>query len=518
MAKPPVHVFISHSSEDATIAAEVRMAFLARGIRAAVRGEPTVTGDTEPGAKTTRLGKCAVLVALLSASAANSPDIVGELVQAAADDTPIIGFTLDIANLRELPERLAAIPVTPFPGPEQVVDVICEQYFDGADSPTVQHADSPTAMPPAAAGSQILRPGAVLDNYTIQRRLAAGGMGVVYLATNPSVQRTEALKVLPNYRSVDQQMHTRFLREARLAGRLNHPNIVSVYDCGESPDHLWIAMQYVDGQNAAEFSGGRLPLADCLWILHDVASALDYAHLQNVLHRDVKPANILLDLKCSPRRALLADFGIAHAIGSPMLTAPGQAVGTVAFMSPEHLGDRAMDGRSDVYSLACTVYALTTGTSPFTGVPAQIADGHAHREPPRLSSRLAGVPPAVDDVLGTALAKAPDRRFPSAGAFVAALARAENTPRSPQPLIQQKPPRPRPARRRSGTVKWWQSIDRYGVIVPDDGGPQVFARRAALGAGITALVKGQRVEFETEQTPDCPSALRITILPQAPPP
>lgn len=190
-------------------------------------------------------------------------------------------------------------------------------------------------------------------------------------------------------------------------------------------------MQYVDGPDAHTFTTerGKLPIGDAMWILRDVAAALDYAHEQQLLHRDVKPANILLELDHNRRRAILSDFGIARAAGSTQLTGTGFAVGSSGYSSPEQLNADPVDARSDVYALGCTMYYLLTGSSPFpTDSLAKALLAHLNEPPPRLTDARPDLPPAVDPVLTRALAKAPADRFASAGDFFRALDQALRTP------------------------------------------------------------------------------------------
>lgn len=207
--------------------------------------------------------------------------------------------------------------------------------------------------------------------YRILGLLGSGGMGEVYLAQHPRLPRRDALKLLRGDVSANPEYRARFDREADLAATLWHPHIVGVHDRGEMDGQLWIAMDYVDGTDAARLIRDRypneMPLADVLDIVTAIADALDYAHEQGLLHRDVKPANILLtDPHAGNRRILLADFGIARATDDTSgLTASNVTVGSVAYAAPEQLTDAPLDGRAGQYALACTVFHLLTGTPPF---------------------------------------------------------------------------------------------------------------------------------------------------------
>jgi TolB-like protein/tetratricopeptide (TPR) repeat protein len=261
--------------------------------------------------------------------------------------------------------------------------------------------------------------------YTIERELGEGGMATVYLARDLRHGRPVALKLLPPQfaRAVGVE---RFQREIQLAAGLQHPHILTVHDSGEADGLLYYVMPFVEGESlrARLSREGRLPLATALGIAQDVLSALEYAHARGIVHRDIKPENILL----SAGEAVVADFGIARAIGSPeveRLTETGLALGTPAYMSPEQVsGATDVDGRSDLYSLACVLFEMLTGKPPFiAGTPFAVAVKRLTEPAPPLP-RLSGVPAAVDQALRRALATSPKDRFPTAAAFSAALAGA----------------------------------------------------------------------------------------------
>lgn len=215
----------------------------------------------------------------------------------------------------------------------------------------------------------MLTAGSTFADYRIIRLLGSGGMGEVYLAEHPRLPRRDALKVLPANLSADPEFRERFNREADLAASLWHPQIVGVHDRGEFNGQLWIAMDYVEGSGAAEWlkcCPGGLPRAQVAEIVLAVAQALDYAHERGLLHRDVKPANILLSEPGeSGGRILLADFGIGLRVDEVSgLTATNMAIGTLRYAAPEQLRGEAIDGRADQYALAATAYHLLTGTPP----------------------------------------------------------------------------------------------------------------------------------------------------------
>ncbi|MFB1298707.1 serine/threonine-protein kinase [Mycobacterium sp. pW049] len=272
----------------------------------------------------------------------------------------------------------------------------------------------------------VLHPGAVVGGYLIESILGSGGMGTVYRARHPVLPRSDALKVLSAELSRDEHFRARFEREAELAATLDHPNIVTVYNRGDTDGHLWIAMQYVAGSDAEkELTGGRMTPQRAAHIITEVAKALDYAHRQQLLHRDIKPANFLLGPQ--DERIFLADFGIARALDEAVgLTQTGMVMASVAYAAPESLVGEPTDHRADIYSLGCSLYRMLTGVSPFarTGGMAAVAAAHLMEAPPRATDTAPQLPTAIDAVLTRAMAKDPAHRFQTAGDLAAAAARA----------------------------------------------------------------------------------------------
>ncbi|RMI35500.1 serine/threonine-protein kinase [Nocardia stercoris] len=264
-------------------------------------------------------------------------------------------------------------------------------------------------------------PGQSFAGFTIERVLGAGGMGVVYLARHPRLPRRIALKLLNRDRTDDEEIRTRFLREAENVSRLEHPNIVGVYDRGQEAGQLWISMQYVAGGDAgaAVRAGGPLPPARAVRIVTEAAKGLDFAHSQGVLHRDVKPANILLAdaIPGWDERILLADFGIAKSLtDTRSLTETGTLLASLHYAAPEVFDfEVETDSRADVYSLGCTLYQLLTGELPYRGTtPMQLLHGHISAPVPKPSQRHA-LPPGLDTVIARALAKNRDDRYRTCG-------------------------------------------------------------------------------------------------------
>ena len=270
-----------------------------------------------------------------------------------------------------------------------------------------------------------LNSGDQFAGFVIERMLGAGAMGEVYLARHPRLARNDALKILPAALTSDGEYRVRFNREADIAAALWHPHIVGVHDRGEYGGHLWISMDFVDGTDAARLLRDRpqgLPAREVLDIVDAVADALDFAHARRLLHRDVKPANILVTSAATgPRRIVLADFGIARRVDDVSLTATNMTLGTVSYAAPEQLMGEMIDGRADQYALAATAFHLLTGTELFPGTNAAVTIGkHLSAAPPRLSD----VKPELaqlDSALDTALSKQPADRFESCRAFADAL-------------------------------------------------------------------------------------------------
>ncbi|MFC9440567.1 bifunctional serine/threonine-protein kinase/ABC transporter substrate-binding protein [Nocardia sp. NPDC057030] len=281
----------------------------------------------------------------------------------------------------------------------------------------------------------MLRVGEVFAGYVIKRQLGRGGMGSVYLAQHPRLPRLTALKLLYPDLYADTEIRARFEREADLVARLDHPNIVTVYDRGLDEGQLWISMQYVDGVDAADIDPRTLPPERAAEIIVETAKALDYAHATGVLHRDVKPANILLAraTEAQGERVLLTDFGIARLRDeSRQLTEAGGIAATLAYASPEQLSFVPVDHRSDQYSLACSLFWLLSGTSPFAaGTPAAMIAGHLQQAPPLLHKLRPDLPPGIDAVVGKALAKNPGERFASCTEFAVAAQQALAAPENP---------------------------------------------------------------------------------------
>jgi serine/threonine-protein kinase len=316
----------------------------------------------------------------------------------------------------------------------------------------------------------MLRTGEVFAGYTIERLLGRGGMGSVYLARHPRLPRLTAMKLLNPELFEDKEIRARFEREADLVARLDHPNIVTVFDRGVEGDRLWISMRYIDGTDAAALDAWTLPPQRAVQIIAETATALDFAHSRGVLHRDVKPANILLErVEGGQERVFLSDFGIARLRDDTgRLTQTGTFTATLAYAAPEQLSGAPLDHRADQYSLACTLFRLLTGTVPFDATnPVAVIHGHLSAPPPQVSRLRPGLPVALDGVLAKAMAKHVADRFDSCTEFAAAAWQALTAPAAPWPPQNSSPPRAdaavpqRPARAYLGPARrsrWHASV------------------------------------------------------------
>jgi len=263
-------------------------------------------------------------------------------------------------------------------------------------------------------------------NYELENEIGRGGMGIVYCARDKRLKREIAVKVLPPELSFRADIRQRFLREAETAAQLNHPNIVPIYTVEEKDNLVYFVMSYIKGDNLGQRlqQHGPMPPVEVRRILREVADALAYAHHRNVIHRDIKPDNIIIDEETG--RAMVTDFGIARALtdsGDSRLTATGMAIGTPAYMSPEQsAGDQAIDGRSDLYSLGVVGYQMLCGQPPFvaSNTPSMLVK-HLSEKPVPVDERWPDLPPDLARAVMMCLEKDPADRFPSAAAFAVAL-------------------------------------------------------------------------------------------------
>jgi serine/threonine protein kinase/sugar lactone lactonase YvrE len=301
----------------------------------------------------------------------------------------------------------------------------------------------PAAFSEFAIGSQ-------MAGYRLEEQIGRGGMAVVYRAYDPRLERYVALKILAPGLALDDAFRQRFIRESRAAAAVDHPNIIPVFDAGDAGGALFIAMRFVQGGDVRTLldAEGRLPAARAADITSQVASALDAAHARGLVHRDVKPANMLLDATAGGHRqdhVYLSDFGLSkQSLSQTGLTAQGQFLGTLDYVAPEQVEGRPVDGRADQYALACASFELLSGTPPFKrdgGLA--VVWAKLSEDPPLLSPRREDLPTAIDDVMTRGMARTPDDRFGTCGEFAAALREVLGL-RSPESGPRSIPPESRP--------------------------------------------------------------------------
>src|SRR2546423_4596412 len=275
---------------------------------------------------------------------------------------------------------------------------------------------------------------ALAADFKILGELGRGGMGVVYLAVDVNLDREVAIKVLPPYLAREPGVRDRFLREARTAAKLTHPNIVTVYRADEMGGVVFFVMRHVDGESLADrlaVSGTLSPL-EAVRMLRPVALALDYAHGRGVIHRDIKPENILLERGTDA--PVVTDFGIARLMEAASQTATGQVLGTVLYMSPEQVMAERVDGRSDVYSLGVVGYKALTSSLPFENRTATaVLVDRVTKDAPKVGTIAPGLPDTLADVIDRCLAREADARYQTAGALALALEKVAQSIESSSP-------------------------------------------------------------------------------------
>ena len=284
--------------------------------------------------------------------------------------------------------------------------------------------------------------GTPFGRYQLIEQLGRGGMGEVWRAHDTTIERVVALKMLLPHYAKDPDFDKRFRREARAAARLDDPHVVPIYDVGEIDGRLYVTMRLIDGVDLDTLlRSGPLEPARAVHIIEQIASALHSAHRAGLVHRDVKPSNILL---ADNDFAYLIDFGIARAAGDTKLTSEGSTIGTWAYMAPERFNAGESAPSSDIYALACVLYQCLTGELPFPGSTLeQVAVSHMVMPPPRPSQERNTIPTAMDDVIATGLAKQTTDRYPTAVEMAAAARNAITQPASrPHPVPPQPPPAP----------------------------------------------------------------------------
>lgn len=346
---------------------------------------------------------------------------------------------------------------------------------------------------------------ALRQKYELQEVLGEGGMGTVYLARDIKHDRPVAIKTIHPDRTT-QEVRRRFEREISITARLNHPHILSLLDSGVAGETLYYVMPFVEGEALRQRLDGedRLPLEETLQIAREVASALGYAHGRGVVHRDIKPGNIML----LSGHAVVTDFGIARAIAEAegvQLTQVGLAIGSPVYMSPEQsTGERAVDGRSDIYSLGCVLYEMLAGEPPFAGsTPLELIARSIREKAPPLGSKAEGVPLEVEGAVHKALAKAPEDRFETAEAFAQALTGGREGAAAAQSLTAVLSGHQAGAhsfwldlRRRKKLVQWaiayvvgaWLLLELFGFVAENFGWPGGVVRGATILLGVGFFV------------------------------
>jgi serine/threonine-protein kinase len=265
-----------------------------------------------------------------------------------------------------------------------------------------------------------------LGDYRIEGIVGLGRTGIVYLATDSRTGRAVALKVLREDVSIDPIYRERFRREGALLAAIRHPHVIPIYGMGELNGDLYIATRLVSGTLKNLILAGPIDLELAIRIVTAVGEAVDAAHNAGVVHRDVKPANVLLD---PGPKIYLGDFGLARDPDGAALTLPGQVLGTLDYMAPEHLEAEGVGPPADIYALTCLMYEVLTGEVPFIrGTDAAVMYAHVMEEPPSVSARRPEVPAALDEVVATGMAKDPDDRPPSARALLTDMLRALGRP------------------------------------------------------------------------------------------
>jgi serine/threonine protein kinase len=386
--------------------------------------------------------------------------------------------------------------------------------------------------------------GTQLGGYRVATVLGRGGMGVVYLAQQLALDRRVALKIISPELSDDPEFRERFSREAQLAAAIDHRNIIPVYDAGEADGRLYISMRYVKGldlRTVLQLEGPMEP-GRALGILGAVADALDAAHGAGLVHRDVKPANVLIEDGPGPEpdRVYLTDFGLTKRVDAPRgMTRTGIFVGTPDYASPEQCAGRPLDGRTDVYSLACVLHECLSGATPFPrDSDAQVLAAHLLEPPPRLSATRPGLPSGLDDVLARGMAKDPGSRYSTCsdlvesaqaalrgepGAGETLIAPPPATPQMPQappsagapspPAPGAAPPTPGPmtvpgprrVESRPGRGRWIAAAVAAVVLV-------------AVGVAVAIALGGGGTPTAVTTTPPATSPGQVTAPPTTPPP
>jgi serine/threonine-protein kinase len=269
----------------------------------------------------------------------------------------------------------------------------------------------------------------MLGDYRIEGIVGCGRTGIVYLATDSRIGRAVALKVLREDVSIDPIYRERFRREGALLAALRHPHVIPIYGMGEIDGDLYIATRLVSGTLKNVILNGPIPIDQAMRIITAVAEAVDAAHMAGIVHRDIKPANVLMDPGNGGPIVYLGDFGLARDPDGAALTLPGQVIGTLDYMAPEHLEAEGVGTPADIYALTCLIVETLTGEVPFIrGTDAAVMYAHVVDDPPSISERRPELPKALDEVIAAGMAKDPDDRPPTARALLTEMLRALGRP------------------------------------------------------------------------------------------
>jgi hypothetical protein len=365
-------------------------------------------------------------------------------------------------------------------------------------------------------GSDVLRE---LPGYRIVRQLGRGSMGVVYLAEDIALRRNVALKVLAPAVVDGELFRERFDRESYNAATLDHPNIIPIYAAGHTAGALYIAMRYVTGGDLRALleTNGPLHLTQASAVITAMADALDAAHAHGIIHRDVKPANILIDNRNGQEHYYLSDFGIAKiASTAGSLTSTGQVLGTIDYIAPEQVQGKPVDGRADLYALGCVLYRCLTGTVPFPreDIAAHMW-AHVHETPPPVTTRRPDLPPHIDHILATAMAKQPEDRYPTCRELAQTLHALAATPATSGQVF---PTNPTPPPVSASTTSTYAALTPPIARAPVTTTPQ---RRQwwqlAAGAVLTlALIAGSTIAILKYLNTRYPNTAEQALLEQLP--
>jgi DNA-binding NarL/FixJ family response regulator len=418
-------------SESVSIVIADDHAMVRSGLRVLLEAEPDLNvvaeaGDVSTALECTRAHRPAVVVLDLNMPGEPTLPAIPRFLEA-APGTAIVMLTMQAepAYAREALSAGASGYVVKTSAEADLVEAVRAAAAGGTYLTPALGASLAKTMwrpPPAAAEARDTQPeiGSIFAGHRIEGTAGSGAMGVVLRATDLALDRRVALKLIAPALARDPVFRARFERECRVAAALDHPNVVEIFRAGEEDGKLYVTMRYVDGTDLKSLIARERQLepARAVGLVAQVAGALDEAHHHGLVHRDVKPANILITVRPSGEKAFLTDFGISkqRSTTDTALTGTGMAIGSVDYMAPEQAQVRDLDARTDVYGLGCVLFHALTGSVPFIrGNDLERMWAHAHESAPAPSSIEPRLSPALDDVIVRALAKAPDDRQQSAG-------------------------------------------------------------------------------------------------------